>query len=159
MLNYMAAHRRESQDFKPPILNHPRKLAIKASNLPAKPARPEHSMSKELLVFTDHFSASSFWKFIHGKWSCVWADTKLSWMVGCHPDSVKCALNRMDAKFKWVAPQSDKGMGASRQYPDDATHKIGGTNPLQGMTNPSGLPLPGKDTVPSVAPLSLQTGA
>lgn len=159
MLAYMAAHRRESQDIKPPILKNPRKLIVKASNLPCKPAKPEHSMTKELLVFTDRFSASAFWKFIRGKWSCVWADPKISWMLGCHPDSVKCALNRMDAKFKWVAPQSDKGTGASRQYPDSATQIIGGTNPSQGMTNPTGLPLAGNDTVPSVAPPSLQTGA
>jgi hypothetical protein len=57
-----------------------------------------------LRVKSRGFVAGAIWEGAR----CVKASRKIWWMVGCHPDCVKVALLRMDAKWEWLPIEGGK---------------------------------------------------
>lgn len=130
-----------------PAGSHPWNIAVEQMT---------NSASKLLRVETEYFRAGAIWRKIYGIWSCTQAAPKLRWMVGQTISQSKVALLKMGASWQWISlSRHDK---CDSRSPHIATNKREGTNLGDQVTNraPKGG---GNDTAPTVASLSLQTGA
>lgn len=90
-----------------------------AWNPPTPPPAPVRMgtgrLEKTLLVETDFFSAVATFRRIYGVWSCVDADSVLSWMKHTTMDQIKIALLKMGAQFQWLSPNQSGETRLGRQ--------------------------------------------
>lgn len=57
---------------------------------------------RKLRVATEFWSAEAIWKKSSGAWSCVSADSYLSWMIGKSHEQTHLELLKLGADYSWV---------------------------------------------------------
>lgn len=114
---------------------------------------------KTLRVSTEFFAATAKFEKRYGAWACCSANHPLGWMVGKSMSQIQVALLKMGAQFDWVSAIESGSADSRHSLQCDSQGR--GTNSGNGVTNPTEsqhAPESGRETVSSVASLSLQTG-